>query len=106
MSSSMGLEITHIELRRVQNGFLVMGISAHTFETAMSYEGPQRASFIAKDIDELATILKSMIDGVDMRWLPTVDIPILMGMGRRIQPPEAITRAELKQAVKEAIVEA
>lgn len=78
----MSLEITHIELRRVQNGFIVMGISAHHFVHNMSYEGPQRASFVAKDIDEVATLLKSIVDGVDMQWLPTMDIPILLTAGR------------------------
>lgn len=71
-------EITHIELRRVQNGFVVMALNIDVREH--NYAGivqPQRACFIAKDIAEVSTILENIVNGAELKWLPTVDLPIL-----------------------------
>lgn len=77
MSEMPVTEITHIEIRRVQNGFVIAGINMNVFEShRFNGEHPQRATFIAKDIPEMANLLQWITDGAAMKWLPTVDLPI------------------------------
>lgn len=78
-------EVTHIEIRRVQNGFVLAGINLNMMEAnRLGDHGPQRATFIAKDVPELANLLQWIIDGSDMKWLPTMDLPV-WDMERRIE---------------------
>lgn len=68
--------ITHIEIRRVQNGFVVAGINMDVFESTHYGHMPQRATFIAKDVAELASLLEWIATGSELKWLPTVDLPV------------------------------
>lgn len=68
--------VTHIEIRRVQNGFVVAGINMDVFESTHFGHMPQRATFIAKDVAELTNLLQWIVDGSEMKWLPTVDLPV------------------------------
>lgn len=72
--------ITHIEIRRVQNGFVVMALNytGHPFDyTNYMDRPPQRASFVAASSPELGNLVQSIADGMEMNWLPTVDLPLL-----------------------------
>src|SRR5690349_11302352 len=63
-------QVTHIEVRRVQNGFVVMAINVDTREQYAMYNGPQRWSYVAKDTAELGALLTSIVDGgCDMDWI-------------------------------------
>jgi hypothetical protein len=72
-------QVTHIEIRRVQNGFIVTAIDLDTARNVFSDnpEHAQRAVMVASNADELGTILKNVIDSGDMEWLPTMDLPVL-----------------------------
>src|SRR5690606_29032521 len=99
-------DITHLEIRRVQNGFVVMGINAKLFESPM-YGGerqPQRASFIAKDIPELAALLEWIVTGEEIGWMPSVDLPIV-DLFRRYDLPTDAHKKLMKDAVREALYE-
>jgi hypothetical protein len=77
-------EITHIEIRRVQNGFVVQALNIKVFEAYMGAQQPLRYSFVAKDIPEVATLLESIVTGgVDLNWIPSYELPIV-DLTRRI----------------------
>jgi hypothetical protein len=80
-------EITHIEIRRVQNGFVIMALNMKVYEAHMAYQQPQRWSFVAKDTAELGAILTSIADGSEINWLPSYDLPII-DLSRRVPPPD------------------
>ncbi len=69
-------EITHIEIRRVQNGFVIAGINMDVMERTHFGANPQRATFIAGNIDDLAKLLEWIVTGSELKWLPTVDLPV------------------------------
>jgi hypothetical protein len=72
-----GPEITHIEIRRVQNGFVIAGINMKVFEShRFAGEHPQRATFIARDVEEISNLITWIVAGSEMKWLPTVDLPV------------------------------
>lgn len=79
-------EITHIEIRRVQNGFVVMGVNYNVMERHMGETTLQRCSFVAQDVDTLKTLIESIITMADMKWLPTADVPMIEMMRRAITP--------------------
>ena len=68
--------VTHIEIRRVQNGFVVMG-----FDFARGGAGPDdkavRVSYVATDMEGLKSTIENLINAVDVEWVPTVDLPII-----------------------------
>lgn len=67
--------ITHVEIRRVQNGFVLMGIDGEV--NPASFQSMQtRVCMIANDAKELAALIENIINGSDLNWLPSVDIPI------------------------------
>lgn len=98
-----GPEMTHVEIRRVQNGFVVAAINANLHENMMGYQGPQRSTFIAKDTKELADVLEWMITGAEIKWLPTIDMPVFDALVRR---PGLVPTESVKQAVAEGIQQA
>ncbi len=67
--------ITHLEIRRVQNGFVVMGFDAETNEQTYQTTGV-KCCMIANNAQELAALVENIINGSDLKWLPSVDIPI------------------------------
>lgn len=72
--------ITHIEIRRVQNGFVVMAMDFHQlpYDWNRHKENvPQRASFVANNSAELGRLVQALADGMQLNWLPTVDLPLL-----------------------------
>lgn len=74
--------ITHIEIRRVQNGFVVMAMNFNQRPYAYDYGRMQenvaeRASFVANSSAELGTLVQALADGMQLNWLPTVDLPLL-----------------------------
>jgi hypothetical protein len=77
-------QVTHIEIRRVQNGFVIMAINIKHFTAEYGMQQPQRWSFVAKDTAELGALLTSIVDGGDIEWLPTYDLPII-DLTRRVQ---------------------
>ncbi len=67
--------ITHLEIRRVQNGFVLMG---YDFETnpALFSGNSAKVCMVANDGKELGALIENIINGSDLNWLPSVDIPI------------------------------
>lgn len=81
-------EITHIEIRRVQNGFVVMAINMKVYTAQRGFEEPLRWSFVAKDTAELGALLASIVDGgCDLKWVPSYDLPIVQ-LTRQIPEPK------------------
>lgn len=70
-------EVTHIEIRRVQNGYVVMAVNYNMMERAHLDSQPQRCSFVAQDIEALKSLIESIANMADLKWLPTVDLPML-----------------------------
>lgn len=72
--------VTHMEIRRVQNGFLVQAVdyTAHHPYASMVEPSPViRASYVAKNSEELATLITSVLDSIEVEWMPSVDIPMV-----------------------------
>ncbi len=95
-------EVTHIEIRRVQNGFLVAGINMSLYHRNVDgMDNHPRISYVAKDVAEIAAILEWFTTGKDVGWLPTINLPLFDMMHRPGMRPE-----EVKEAVKQGIAEA
>lgn len=97
------LEITHIEIRRVQNGFVLAGINMDVLVRSALGDGPQRVTYVAKDIDELSRVLAWFIDGKDLDWLPTINLPIFDLTHRPGLNPDQVQEIA-KLAVREALM--
>lgn len=69
-------EVTHIEIRRVQNGFVVMAVD-YRKDFTMDARPMQRAAFVAQDIDTLKTLIENIVNMAEVNWLPTADVPML-----------------------------
>jgi len=94
-----GPEMTHVEIRRVQNGFVVAAINANLHESMLGYQGPQRSTFIAKDTTELSALLEWMITGKELDWLPTIDMPVFDQLVRR----PGLTPTDVREAVAQGV---
>jgi hypothetical protein len=68
--------LTHIEIRRVQNGFVIMGLNA---STNPSFDAPlDRMCFVASTEEELVNTIRSLCsDTGNFVWSASVDIPII-----------------------------
>jgi hypothetical protein len=67
--------MTHIEIRRVQNGFVVMGINAAP--QLHLDERPEKCCYVCETVDSLMALVGSLTsDTGDFAWVPSVDIPI------------------------------
>jgi hypothetical protein len=67
--------ITHIEIRRVQNGFILMGFDFEQNPATFSSSGA-KVCMVANDGKELGALIENIINGSDLNWLPSMDIPI------------------------------
>lgn len=94
-------EVTHIEIRRVQNGFIVAGVNMNLMTRYANVDADHpRISYVAKDVAEIASILEWFTTGKDVGWLPTVNLPLFDMMHRPGLRPE-----EVKEAVKQGLAE-
>ena len=67
--------LTHIEIRRVQNGFVIMGFNAAPNHNDM--DPLNRMCFVASTEDELVNTIRSLCsDTGSFVWSASVDIPI------------------------------
>lgn len=67
--------LTHVEIRRVQNGFIVMGFNAAP-NLSMD-EGPEKVAFVCESVESLCAIIESLTTDVgDFCWQASVDLPI------------------------------
>ncbi len=96
-------EVTHIEIRRVQNGFVVMAVDYrknHSFDAPMM----QRAAFVAQDLDALKALIENIVSMAELNWLPTADVPML-DMQRIVENAQkqraAVTEEEITRRVAE-----
>lgn len=67
--------VTHVEVRRVQNGFVVMAMDY----ARGPYDGrkPTVASFVATDEEGVKTIIGNILLSAELDWLPSVDLPMV-----------------------------
>lgn len=91
------LEVTHIEIRRLQNGFLMQAITAEYFHRM---EQPQRLSYVAKDAQELGTLIEALLNAKDVGWLPSNDIPV----HELIRRPDINIQEQITDAVRQGIL--
>lgn len=70
--------LTHLEIRRVQNGFVVMGFNMDMARPEyMDSKGPKRVCFVCETVESLlATISSLATDAGDFAWEATVDLPV------------------------------
>jgi hypothetical protein len=70
--------LTHLEIRRVQNGFVVMGFNmAMAQPQYLDCNGPKRVCFVCETVESLlATISSLATDTGDFAWEGSVDLPI------------------------------
>ena len=77
-SSDWKVMLTHIEIRRVQNGFVVMGFNAVPNYSLL--EPPAtvaRVCFVCESIESLKTTIESLTtDAGNFAWSSSVDLPI------------------------------
>lgn len=77
-------EVTHIEIRRVQNGFVVMAVD---YRPNYSHDmPPQRCSFVAQDVEALKSLIGNIVEMAEMKWLPTADVPFVEMARRKVDP--------------------
>lgn len=84
------VEITHIEIRRVQNGFVIAGLNTNMIERYNGVEGFQRVTMVANNEEQLCDVLKGILAGIEMHWLPTNDFDML-DMQRRMRRERSST---------------
>lgn len=76
--------LTHIEIRRVQNGFVIMGFNAAPNLSMMESGELSRMCFVASTEEELVNTIRSLCcDTGDFVWSASVDIPITDLYARR-----------------------
>lgn len=71
---STNKRITHIEIRRVQNGFVLM-----CFDLTVSPQiskPPLKAAYIAQDMKALLTLIENFTTTAELDWQPSVDLPV------------------------------
>jgi hypothetical protein len=75
--------VTHVEVRRVQNGFIVLAVDYSEDFRQFQHSGV-RASFVAKDEEEVKTVIGNILASAELKWLPTMDMPMVVAMKRGI----------------------
>ncbi len=84
--------LTHIEVRRVQNGFVIMGFNVAPRPGDMLGDSIQthRVCFVCETVESLcATIASLTTDAGDYAWTASVDMPITdLYMERKIREQE------------------
>lgn len=71
--------MTHVEIRRVQNGFIVMGFNAapRLGEHDPMFHKLDRVCYVCETVESLCATIESLTsDTGDFCWSPSVDIPI------------------------------
>ncbi len=68
--------ITHMEIRRVQNGYVV-AVYDLTHDRAMGYQRPQVASYVAVDAAELGRLVETLATGTEIEWLSSTELPMM-----------------------------
>lgn len=67
--------LTHVEIRRVQNGFVVMGF--HAAPNIATDEGVEKVAFVCESVESLCALVESLTtDAGGFCWQASVDIPI------------------------------
>jgi hypothetical protein len=90
--------VTHVEVRRVQNGYVVMAMDYSDDYRHFEKTGA-RASFVAKDEEEVKLIIGNILASAEMEWLPTVDLPMIaMRKGVHMAPGENCPELAAPQA--------
>jgi hypothetical protein len=85
--------LTHVEIRRVQNGFVVMGFNVAP-RPGDHYAGGEvnlrRVCYVCESVESLcATIASLTTDAGDYAWTASVDLPITdLYMERKIREQE------------------
>jgi hypothetical protein len=78
------LEITHIEIRRVQNGFIIAGLNTNMRERYGGIDDFQRVTMVADSEEQLCNVLKGILAGIEVHWLPTNEFDML-NMRQRVK---------------------
>jgi hypothetical protein len=69
--------LTHIEIRRVQNGFVVMGFNLAPSKFGDTATSAHKVCFVCETPQSLAALIESLTtDAGDFAWEPSVDLPI------------------------------
>ncbi len=69
-------KFTHLQIRRVQNGFVVFCYN-HVMDMARMEGQYSVASLVAKDADELGRLVTNMAECSDLEWLASADLPLI-----------------------------
>jgi len=85
--------LTHIEIRRVENGFVVMGFNvAPRPGDVPNFDAPplRRACYVCESVESLLAIIESLAtDSGDYAWTASVDMPITdLYMERKVREEE------------------
>ncbi|MDQ5904053.1 MAG: hypothetical protein QG672_1646 [Pseudomonadota bacterium] len=85
--------LTHIEIRRAQNGFIVMGFNVAPKPGDMPGGGDmrlRRVCFVCESVQSLCATIESLTtDAGDYAWEASVDMPITdLYMERKIRDDE------------------
>lgn len=84
--------LTHVEIRRVQNGFVVMGFNVAPKPGDMIHDAVQlrRACYVCESVESLLATIESLAtDAGDYAWEASVDMPITdLYMERKIREQE------------------
>lgn len=83
------MRVTHIEVRRVQNGFVVMAFDFTQDHARFPNRDVAQLCYVAADAKELGAIMENFVNGTDMKWIPSMDIPITDFHTRRVVPNES-----------------
>jgi hypothetical protein len=68
--------LTHIEIRRAQNGFIVMGFNAAP-ASSMNLTEDSRVCFVCETVESLCNTLASLAtDTGDFAWTASIDLPL------------------------------
>lgn len=74
--SDMTDRITHIEVRRVQNGYIV-AVFDMSIDTSMHYNRPQVGSYVATSAQELGALIESLATATEIDWLPSTELQMM-----------------------------
>lgn len=85
-SRKASMVLTHIEVRRVQNGFVIMGFNATRDYVQEFAPEMRRVCFVANDVESLVNTIKSLTEEAsDFVWRESIDIPITDLFSRKVE---------------------
>lgn len=92
--------ITHIEIRRVQNGFVVMGYDT-TYDSYMDAGDQRRVSYVAESPEALGSLIESLAtDCTDFVWTASMDLPMTTMTKRVSLEAERIAQKRAEELMK------